>query len=357
MLLVTGGSGHLGANLVRRLLDDGEEVRVLVSGERSAQPEALEGLAVQRVFGDLRDPAATDRAVAGCEGVYHCAAQVSTTSGGKRDIYRTNVLGTRHVLDAARRHEVARVVVTGSFSATGECAFGRPSTEDLPFYPFERHTPYTLSKVLVEHECLRAAAAGLDVVIAASTAIIGPHDYRPSRMGRVLLDFAEGRLRAYVPGGFEFVSAQDVVEGHVLAMRHGRAGRKYLLSTEFRTVDEMMDLYSAVCGRPRPSLRVPAAMMAGVAELVQPVRAVLAPHRQGRFTPAAVRFLRSQRRADCSRAASELGYRPTSIASAVEQAYACFVRRRLISGGRRIAGRSGSGRQTAAAESATASAR
>ncbi len=91
--------------------------------------------------------------------------------------------------------------------------------------------------------------------------------------------------------------------------------------------------------------------MAGAAELVQPLRAVLAPHRQGRFTPAAVRFLRSQRRADCSRAVGELGYRPTDIASAVEQAYACFVRRRLISGGRRIAVASRSNRRTAAEES------
>ncbi|MGK5627838.1 NAD-dependent epimerase/dehydratase family protein [Streptomyces sp. URMC 123] len=329
MILVTGAGGHLGANLVRRLLRDGEAVRVLIRGDRTVRPRALEGLAVERAFGDLGDAAAVRRAVEGCERIYHCAARVSTTSGRKHEIYRSNVLGTRHVLDAARRAGAARVVVTGSFSATGEVP-GRPSTEDDPFRPFARHTPYTVSKVLVEHECLRAAAAGLDVVIATSTAIIGPHDYGPSRMGRLLLDFAHGRLRAYLPGGFEFVSAADLVEGHLLAMRHGRPGRKYLLSTQFRTVDELMDLYSAVCGVPKPALRVPPALMAAAAHVAEPVLSALAPRRRARFSPAAIRFLRSQRRADCSRAVTELGYRPTDIAAAVEQAYACFVRRRLI---------------------------
>ncbi|GAA2511928.1 NAD-dependent epimerase/dehydratase family protein [Streptomyces gobitricini] len=302
---------------------------MLVRGDRAVRPPALEGLAVERAFGDLRDAEAVHRAVEGCDRVFHCAAQVSTTSGAKQEIYRTNVLGTRNVLVAARRTGVTRVVATGSFGATGE-APGRPSAEDQPFYPFSRHAPYTMSKVLAEHECLRAAAEGLDVVIAASTAIIGPHDYAPSRMGRLLLDFAHGRLRAYLPGGFEFVSVRDLVQGHLLAMRHGRPGRKYLLSTQFRTVDELMDIYSSVCGVPKPSLRIPAGLMAGVAELAEPVLSMVAPGRHARFTPAAIRFLRSRRRADCSRAFDELGYRPTGIAEAVEEAYACFVRRRLI---------------------------
>ncbi|WP_162889984.1 NAD-dependent epimerase/dehydratase family protein [Streptomyces olivoreticuli] len=331
MILVTGATGHLGANLVRGLLAEGREVRVLVRGE--AGP-ALDGLAVHRVPGDLRDPEAVGRAVTGCEEVYHCAAQVSTANGGKREIYEVNVLGSHHVLAAAWRADVRRVVVTGSLSATG-WRRGVPSTEEDLFYPFGQHTPYTVSKVLMEHECAKAAARGLDVVVATSTAIIGPHDYLPSRMGRLLLDFANGRLLAYVPGGFEFVSATDVVAGHLLAMRHGSAGRKYLLSTQYHTVDEMLDLYGEVCDRPRPRLRVPPAVMSGVARAVAPALSLLVPHHEPRLTPAAVGFLRSQRRADCSRAVSELGYRPTSVARAVEQAYACFARRGLI--GRRRA--------------------
>ncbi|MEV4438940.1 NAD-dependent epimerase/dehydratase family protein [Streptomyces sp. NPDC049577] len=333
MILVTGGSGHLGANLVRRLVADGHQVRVLVHDPLSAA-KALTGLPVRRAMGDLRDRRAVAAAVDGCDRIFHCAARISTSARGAPGIYGVNVIGTRHVLDAARRTGVRRVVVTGSFSATGGPP-GRPSTEEDPHYPFADHTPYTRSKVLVEHECHRAAAQGLDVVVAVSTAIIGPHDYRPSRMGRLLLDFAHGRLLAYVPGGFEFVSVQDLVEGHLLAMDRGRPGRKYLLSTEFRTVDEMMGLYSQVTGQPTPRLRLPAPVMAVLARLAEGPRGVLAPDREARFTPAAVRFLRSHRRADCSLSRGELGYRPTGIAQAVERAYRCFVDRGLVERRRR----------------------
>ncbi|MGW1075113.1 NAD-dependent epimerase/dehydratase family protein [Streptomyces sp. NPDC002537] len=330
VVLVTGATGHLGANLVRALLAEGRKVRVLLKG---ASGPALDGLDVHRVPGDLRDPEAVGRAVAGCGEVYHCAARVSTANGGERGIYEVNVVGTHHLLASARRADVRRVVVTGSLSATG-WRRGVPSTEEDLFYPFGQHTPYTVSKMLVEHECAKAAAQGLDVVVATSTAIIGPHDYRPSRMGRLLLDFANGRLLAYVPGGFEFVSVTDLVAGHLLAMRHGVAGRKYLLSTRYHTVDEMLDLYGAVCRRPRPRLRVPSPVMAGVARVAAPVVSLLAPWHEPRLTPAAVGFLRSRRRADCARAIGELGYRPTSVARAVEEAYACFARRGLIGGHR-----------------------
>ncbi|WP_367133785.1 MULTISPECIES: NAD-dependent epimerase/dehydratase family protein [Streptomyces] len=328
MILVTGASGHLGANLVRRLLADGHEVRALVRPPGSAV-EALAGLPVRRTIGDVRDPAAVAAAVEGCERVYHCAALVSTAARGERDIHAVNVLGTRNVLEAARRHGVRRVVVTGSFSATGSPP-GQAGTERDLHYPFGAHTPYTRSKVLVEHECCKAAAQGLEVVVAVSTAIIGPHDYGPSRMGRALLDFAHGRLRAYIPGGFEFVNVQDLVRGHLLAMERGLSGHKYLLSTEFRTVDQMMNLYAQATGRPKPRLRLPAPAMAALARLAEGPRRVLLPHREARFTPAAVRFLRSERRADCSLSRETLGYRPTDIAIAVEQAYRCFVDRGLV---------------------------
>ncbi|MBP2400925.1 nucleoside-diphosphate-sugar epimerase [Streptomyces syringium] len=291
--------------------------------------EALAGLPIRRAVGDVRDPEAVAAAVAGCEGVYHCAARISTTARGHREIHAVNVLGTRNVLEAARQHGVRRVVVTGSFSATGPTP-GRASTERDLHYPFGAHTPYTRSKVLVEHECCKAAAQGLEVVVAVSTAIIGPHDYVPSRMGRVLLDFAHGRLFAYMPGGFEFVSVQDLVEGHLLAMERGLSGHKYLLSTEFRTVEQMMDLYARATGRPKPRLRIPPPAMGALARLAEGPRSVLTPHREARFTPAAVRFLRSERRADCSLSREALGYRPTDISTAVEQAYRCFVDRGLV---------------------------
>jgi len=326
-ILVTGGSGHLGANLVRRLLDQGQAVRALV--RLGSDNRALDGLDVERVYGDLRDPEAMAMAVRGCERIYHCAAKLSTVGGGEREIFDCNVIGTRNLLTAAREAGVKRVVVTGSFSAVGHHPL-KPSDEEVPFYPFEEGMPYEFTKAFVEHECLRAAARGLDVVVATSCAILGPHDYKPSRMGRTLIDFANGKMRAWIHGGFEFVAAQDIVEGHLLAMEKGRTGEKYIISTEYLSVDDLMALFEQVTGRPRPRLRLPAPLMMGIAEITSPVLTRFFPNFNQRLTPGAIRILRMGRRADCSKAKRELGYRPTSVAAAIRAAYRDFARRGLI---------------------------
>jgi nucleoside-diphosphate-sugar epimerase len=244
-------------------------------------------------------------------------------SGGQQQIYANNVLGTRNLLRAALQNGVGRVVVSGSLSAVGHRTAG-PTDETEPFNPFERHLPYAVSKSAVEHECLKAVVDGLDVVIAISSAILGPNDFKPSRMGQVLIDYANGKLRFYVPGGFEFVAARDIVEGHVLAMRKGRTGQRYIFSTEFMTLDALFDLYRDLTGRAKPRLLPPALAMAA-AELGELVYRYCLPGRRQLLSPAAVRLLRLGRRADIGKAQRELGYRPTSIVEAVGEAYQWFV--------------------------------
>jgi nucleoside-diphosphate-sugar epimerase len=333
--LVTGGSGHLGANLVRRLVRDGE--RVVALERRGSNNRALDGLPIQRVEGDLRDAEAMRRAVKGVERVYHCAAVVSTTAGREADLYDSNVNGTRNLLSAAREAGVRRVVVTSSFSAVGHTE-GRPADERDAFYPFQEHMPYERSKAWVEHECLKAAVEGLDVVIATSCAILGPADFKPSRMGRVVKDFANGAMRAYIPGGFEFVSARDIVEGHCLAMEKGRTGQKYIFSSRFVTVDELMEILERVTGRRRPSMRLPPSVMAPIAAVSSFVLTNFFPDVPQRFTPGAVRILGMGRRADTGKAQRELGYQPTSIEDAVREAYEFFVARGEIAGAPRKSG-------------------
>lgn len=329
-LLVTGASGHLGANLTRRLLEEGFAVRCLVMpGEPTL---ALDGLAVERVTGDLRDRATLAPAVRGIDRVFHCAAKISTLEGGEQELFDSNVLGTRNLLAEARAAKVARVVVTGSFSAVGHYP-DRPSTERDPFNMFDHVMPYEKSKAGVEHECLKAVVEGQDVVIATSCAILGPNDFVPSRMGRTLIDFAHGKLRAYIPGGFEFVAARDIVSGHILAMEKGRTGQKYILSSGFVSVDELMAIFERVTGRPKPRLRLPPPMMAAVAEVTHFVLSRFFPKVPQRLTPGAVRILRQNRKADITKAREELGYRPTSIEAAVKEAYDHFVARGLIAGG------------------------
>jgi 3beta-hydroxysteroid-4beta-carboxylate 3-dehydrogenase (decarboxylating) len=322
-LLVTGASGHLGANLVRRLLAEGEELRVLVRpGSDNRAVDAL-GKQVERVDGDLRDLAALRRAVSGVERIYHCAALLSTVEGTEQELFASNVLGTKNLLQAARDQEVQRVVVTGSFSAVGH-RHDRPSDETVPFNPFDKAMPYEKSKAGVEHECLKAVVEGLDVVVATSCAILGPYDYKPSRMGRVLRDFANGKLRAYIPGGFEFVAARDIVEGHLLAMNKGRKGQKYIFSSRFTTVDELMDMMHRVTGKKKP-LRLPAPVMAAISEVTTRILKLLAPESPQRLTPGAVRILRMCRQADTSKAKSELGFQPSSLEEAIREQYQWFV--------------------------------
>lgn len=328
-ILVTGGSGHLGANLIRRLLAEGE--RVVALERPGSNNRALDGLPIERVSGDLRDAEDMTRAMRGVRRVYHCAAKVSTTAGGEREIYDCNVLGTKNLLAAALAAKVERVVVTSSFSAVGHTE-GRPADERDMFYPFEEHMPYERSKAWVEHECLKAVIQGLDVVIATSCAILGPADFKPSRMGRLVQDFANGKLRAYIPGGFEFVAADDIVQGHLLAMEKGKTGEKYIISTRFVTVDELVGILEGITGKKRPTLRLPPSVMGKIAIVSSFVLTRFFPDVPQRFTPGAVRILGLARRADTGKAQRDLGYRPGSIEEALKQAYDFHVEQGSIEG-------------------------
>ena len=332
-VLVTGATGHVGANLVRRLLRDGVRLRVLL--EPGASSEALDGLDVEQAHADIRDLDATRRAVEGCQGVYHCAAKVSTITGDRahrRELFECNVIGTRNVLQAAREADAGRVVVTGSFSAVGYDLDdpSRPSDETMQFYPMARTMPYERSKVLVEHECLRAVAAGQEVVVATSCAVVGGADFVPSRLGRTLCDFANGKLHAYVGGGFEFVAARDIVEGHLLCMHKGRAGEKYIFGSEFKTISDILDLFEEACGVPRPHRAIPTSAMYVFAEVASFYLSRFHPRFPQRFTPGAIRLLQLRRRANTAKARRELGFQPTSIRAAVHEAYAFHYQRNAI---------------------------
>ncbi|MXZ54772.1 MAG: NAD-dependent epimerase/dehydratase family protein [Gammaproteobacteria bacterium] len=332
-VLVTGSSGHVGANLVRRLIRDGTSVRVLL--RRDFRNEALEGLDVERTYGDIRDLDSTRQAMAGCQSIYHCAAKISTIDGNlahKREIFECNVLGTRNVLQAARETDAGRVVVTGSFSAVGYDLDdpSAPSDETMQFYPMERTMPYERSKVLVEHECLKAVALGQDVVIATCCAVVGGADYLPSRLGTTLCKYTSGKVRAYVDGGFAFVAARDIVEGHVLCMQKGRTGHKYIFASEYKTISDILDLYEEVSGIPRPRRRIPTPIMYVFSEVASFYLSRFHPNFQQRFTPGAIRLLKKRRHANIDRAKQELGYQPTSIRDAVQEAYAFHYARGSI---------------------------
>lgn len=331
--LVTGAAGHVGANLVRHLLATGDDVRVLVHPQHDNR--AVDGLPVERVEGDIRDPDAVLAATRGCVRVYHTAAKVSVVSPTPpqmRELWQTNVLGTRNVLRAAMRGGVARVVHTSSFSTVGFDLDDphRPCTEDMPFYPFVEWMPYSRTKVLAEHEALQAAADGLDVVIAISTGVVGPNDFLPSRTGKAMIDFSRGKLRAIIPGGYEAVATDDLSRGHVLAMERGRTGRRYTFSTRYVTMDEMLTMFAELSGVRKKPIALPPRLMSAVAGAISRPMTLLFPEVPQHLTPGAVFVLTMQRRADTTRAQTELGFVPGDLSAAVREWYEFFVAEGMI---------------------------
>jgi len=328
-VLVTGGSGHVGANVMHALLADGQEVRCLV--EPGSSQVAFEGLPVELFEGDIRDFDSMRAATRDCARVFHVAAKVSTLNAGAgeaRDLYEINVIGTRNIMRACLENGVARAVLTGSFSSTGYDLDdpSQPSHEGLPFYPFGHVMPYSHTKALAEHELLKCVVEGLDAVIVTSCACIGPWDHMPSRMGRTMIDYARGKLRAFVPGGFDFVNARDIAGGHLLAMEQGRVGQKYIISTHFHVLKELVQMFSEITGLPPVRLEVPARWMAAVTGIYAGSLAKVFPKLPQRLTPGAIGVLQMRRHADTSKAQRELGYRPSSVRDGVRDAFVFFAR-------------------------------
>ena len=233
---------------------------------------------------------------------------------------------------AALRAGVARVCLTSSFSTVGFHADdpSRPCAEELPFFPFIDWMPYSRTKVLAEIEAFKAIADGLDVVIAISTGVCGPHDFLPSRTGNALLSYARGKFRAYIPGGYEAVGVDDLARGHVLAMERGRKGQRYTISSRYVTMDEMLDLFAEVTGKPRKARALPPKLMAGVARAVSGAMTAFFPDVPQHLTPGAVLVLSMQRRADIGKARAQLGYEPTAIEPVVRAWYEFFVREQMV---------------------------
>jgi hopanoid-associated sugar epimerase len=315
---VTGGSGHVGANLVRELLARGVAVKALVRS--GSDNSALDGLDLERVEGDLRDPASLARGLDGCDRLYHVAAFVSLRKGAQQEIFDANVVGTRNVLAAAEKAGVERSVFCSSFGAVGKNPNGL-SDETFTINPFETHLDYELSKAVAELEVHRAVHRGMHVTIVNPCGIVGPHDYKPSSVGQTIIDFASGKMPAYVPGEFEFVAVRDVVAGHLLAMDKGKPGERYILSGGHYSLDQILDHLSSLTGRKKPKLRIPVGVMLPLAHVSNVFLSTFAPARPPRFTPGTIKILNGGKRADTSKARRELGLQTTPVMDAFTEAY------------------------------------
>jgi dihydroflavonol-4-reductase len=314
--LVTGASGFVGSHVARMLVERGEQVQVLVRPQSSLKP--LEGMPVEKVFGDLREPESLDRAVEGVDRVFHVAADYRLGALNPQEIYDANVNGTRNLLKAASRAGVRRIVVTSSVATIAVDRGDALPNEATEAHLEEMIGHYKRSKFLAEKEALRAAGEGMPVVIVNPTTPVGPGDWKPTPTGRIIVDFLNGRMPAYVETGLNWVPVEDVALGHWIAAERGRVGERYILGGRNMLLKEVLDVLARISGRPSPRVRLPhaVAMAAGYADHV--FSRML--NRQPRIPLEGVRMARHRMFVDCSKAADELGFKAGPVEAALERA-------------------------------------
>jgi dihydroflavonol-4-reductase len=279
----------------------------------------LDGAEVVR--GDLRDPASLEAAVAGCEVVYHVAADYRLWAKDSQGMYRSNVDGTRNLLEAARKARVERFVYTSTVGCVGVPAEGI-GDEQQPVSEQEMTGAYKHSKLLAERVALEFAATSLPVVVVNPTAPIGDHDWKPTPTGRIVLDYLQGRMPAYLDTGLNVVDAGDTAEGHLLACERGRSGERYILGSENLTLQQIFERLEAISGVPAPKVRIPYGV-AYAAGLVSTAWASLTGQ-EPRAPIDAVRMARKKMWVSHDKATRELGFEPGPAEGALRRAVEWF---------------------------------
>ena len=318
MIVVTGASGHVGANLVRALLHRGEKVRALVHRDR----RALEGLNVEIAEGDILDPESLRRAFKNADVVYHAAAYISILMTEWPRLEKINVIGTRNVVEACLACGVRRLVHFSSIHALAQEPADRPIDENRPLAQSRRYPPYDRSKAAGEVEVQRGVRNGLDAVVLNPTGIIGPYDFLPSHSGEVLICLARGTLPALVGGGFDWVDVRDVIEGAFLAEKKAPAGARYILSGHWISVCDMASQVTQCFGA-RPPRFVSPIWLARIGAPFATLHAVRAGHRP-LYTAVSLKALKSNPRISHQKATRELGYQPRAFCSTIKDTLEWF---------------------------------
>jgi dihydroflavonol-4-reductase len=319
-MLVTGANGFVGAHVVRALLREGAATRALV--REHADLRALEGLDCELVRGDLRDREAVERAVRGCDQVFHVAADYRLWVIDAAPMYAANVEGTRNLLAASRRAGVRRIVHTSTVGTLG-IPPGGVGCEDTPVTLADMVGAYKRSKFLAEQEALKAAGEGVPVVIVNPSTPVGPLDYKPTPTGRIIVDFLNRRMPAYVDTGLNLVDVEDVARGHLLAAERGAVGAKYILGGENLTLAEMLARLARLSGLPAPRVKLPYAVAWGFALGAEAVARTLT-RRPPRASLTEVRMARKRMFFDSAKARAAIGYNPGPIDGALARAIAFF---------------------------------
>lgn len=315
--LVTGSTGFIGASLVRELIADGRDVRVLV--RKNSDRSNIDGLEVETVYGDVRDRASLDAALQGCRVLYHAAAYYSLWSRDKRMIYDINVEGTRHILEAALAAGVDKVVYTSTVGCIGLWPDGRPANEETPLDPALLCNDYKLSKYQAEQVALDFVARGLPLVVVNPSAPVGPRDIKPTPTGQLILDFVNGKMPAYLDTGLNLIDVRDCARGHILAEHMGTVGERYILGNRNLSLREILLLLEKITGQKAPNFKMPYGVAYAAGWVCETISDWIT-HQPPAVPLAGVKMAKHRMYFDAAKAVRELGLPQNSVEQALEDA-------------------------------------
>lgn len=321
LAFVTGATGFIGASIVRELLKDGVAVRALV--RPGSDMRNLAGLDLEIWHGDLLDQASLEKGCSGCSWVFHAAADYRLWTRSPQTMYRVNVDGTRNLLHAALVSRAERVVYTSSVGTLGNPGNGIPGNERTPVTLRDMVGDYKKSKFLAEREAEKFIDRGLPLIIVNPSTPVGPQDIKPTPTGKIIVDFLNNRMPAYLNTGLNLIAVEDCARGHLLAAAKGRIGAKYILGNRNLTLCDIFGMLEQITGQPAPRIRLPywpillaAYANAGIARITG---------REPLIPLAGVQMARKFMYFDSSRAIAELGLPQTPVEAALERAVSWFT--------------------------------
>jgi dihydroflavonol-4-reductase len=321
LAFVTGATGFVGSHVARVLAEQGADLQLLVRS--SSDLKNIRGLKAEQVVGDLRDPVTLEKAMAGCDVVFHVAADYRLWIPDPEQMYRANVEGTRAILQATRKNRVRRVVYTSSVATMGFTSNGRPADENSPVSLENMIGHYKRSKFMAEQVAMQAARSGMDVVVVNPTTPVGEQDIKPTPTGRIIVDFLKKKFPAYVDTGLNLVDVTECAHGHVAALEKGRSGERYILGGENLTLKQILDKLAAITGLRSPKIRVPyvVALATGVVDEMVTGHIL---RREPRVTIDAVRMGRKKMFVSSAKAGRELGWKTVPVDDALRRAVEWF---------------------------------
>ena len=321
-VFLTGATGFVGGHVARACAKAGMHLRLLT--RTTSNTASLEGLAADMVVGDLQQPEALRSALSGCDVLMHIAADYRLWVPHPEEMYRTNVDGTRKLLQMARDCGVSRVVYTSSVATMGFRSDGTIVDESTPVTEANMIGHYKRSKFLAEQSAIQAAQAGQHVMILNPTTPIGPGDRKPTPTGRIIVDFLNRRFPAYVDTGLNLVDVDEVARMHLAVLERGTPGERYILGGENLTLKQILDRMSAISGLPSPSMKVPHTVAMIFAFFDEMITGKLRG-REPRATVEAVRMGRKFMFASSTKAERDLGFEIRPVYPALREAMDWFT--------------------------------